>query len=293
MNVLLVDDEPDILAIVREFLEFEKHTVLTASNGQEALNIALSNPDLDVAFSDLKMPVMDGLAFLEKLRIHENELPVVLVSGQGDLESTIRALKLGALDFILKPVHLKSLADAIKKIETVLEARQDSNSAVRMVQDQRIVLSCDSQLGNVRKIISYLNKHTQDLCESFGLDDRKISICLQECLTNAIVHGNFGLQSDLKEEDWAHFDALIKQRQEEEHYSQKQVRVTFELKKDSIQFEIVDEGEGFDPSVLTDPSDPESWLKLSGRGILFIRSYMDTVSWNATGNGILMRKSLT
>ena len=110
MNILLVDDDADILAILKEFLELQSHQVTTAFNGKQALDLVLAENEFDLVFSDIKMPEMDGLTFLEKLRNNELDIPVILISGQGDLESSIRALKLGALDFIVKPVHLKSVS---------------------------------------------------------------------------------------------------------------------------------------------------------------------------------------
>jgi len=292
MKILLVDDEVEILEILGEYLELEHHSVVKAENGKEALDIVLNDPSIDVVFSDIKMPVMDGLAFLEKLRVHENTIPVILVSGQGDLDSSIKALQLGALDFILKPVHLKSLSESLHKIETTVEQKQEPRLAVPWVEEQVISLSFGSNIANIRNAISYISKHTSDICSLYDLDDRKVAICLQECLVNAIFHGNFGLNSQLKEDDWPAYDQLIKQRESEPDYAAKQVTLNFKLHPDHFIFEISDEGAGFDPRQLPDPADPSSWLRLSGRGILFVRTYMDGVQWNEAGNKILLRKNL-
>lgn len=292
MNVLLVDDEPEILEILTDFLELKNHTVTTAANGREALELVLAENSFDIAFSDIKMPEMDGLTFLEKIRSNEVQLPVILVSGQGDLESSIRALKLGALDFIVKPVYLKTLDEALRKIENALAAERETVTAQELVKDQSLTLSCSSQLGQIRQIISYFNKQTEDICSYFGLDSNKVAICLQECLTNAIIHGNLCVESGLKETDWAAFDNLIKERENQPSYGGRNVSVRFEQTPTLIRFTVSDEGDGFDPAALPDPNNPESWLKLSGRGILFIRSYMDEVHWNDSGNVIAITKYL-
>jgi len=264
----------------------------TASNGKQALDLVLADHEFDLVFSDIKMPEMDGLTFLEKIRHYDISVPVILISGQGDLESSIRALKLGALDFIVKPVHLKSVAEALEKIETAIAAELESINALRLVEEQNISMVCDSKLSHIRNIISYFNRQTQDLCANYDLDANKIAICLQKCLTNAIIHGNYQIDSSLKEQDWSLFDSLIKQRESEESYVNKKVRIRFLQLPDKLQFSVDDEGEGFDPAQLPDPTNPESWLKLSGRGILFIRSYMDEVYWNEIGNSIVMSKLL-
>jgi len=292
VNVLLIDDEPEILEILKEFLEFKNHTVTTAPNGKQALELVLADNDFDIAFSDITMPKMDGLTFLEKVRSNNLSLPVILISGQADLESSIGALKHGALDFIVKPVYLKTLEQAIQKVDTALTAERETLGAQKLVMDLQLTLSCESHLQHIRQIISYFNKQTEDICANFGLDGNKIAICLQECLTNAIIHGNFGIDSTLKEKDWTVFDALIKEREGLPDYSGKNVTVFFQQTPKLMRFTIGDQGAGFDPADLPDPSNPESWLKLSGRGILFIRSYMDKVHWNDRGNVIVMTKYL-
>jgi YesN/AraC family two-component response regulator len=293
MNILLVDDDPGILKIFKDFFELKNHTVTTANNGKSALDLVLAANSFDVVFSDIKMPEMDGLNLLEKMRNNDIHIPVILISGQGDLASSIKALKLGALDFILKPVHLKTLDEALQKIDTALAAERETVIAQKLVKDQQLTLQCNSQLRHIRQIISYFVKQTKDICINYDLDATKLAICLQECLTNAIIHGNLNLDSTLKEADWSAFDDLIKQRENDSNYCDKTVSVLFQQTPSLMRFTVSDQGLGFNPDNLPDPTDPNSWLKLSGRGILFIRSYMDEVHWNDAGNQIVMSKYLS
>ena len=292
MKILLVDDEPEILEVIKEFLELKGHTVETANNGKSGLDMVLGHNDFDLVFSDIGMPEMDGLTLLEKIRSNDIDTPVILISGQSDVSNTIRALQLGALDFIVKPVYLKSVEEALDKIDTAMAAERENKAVVDLISEQKVVLSITSDLNKIRNVISYFNRYTHDLCGVFDLDGNKLAICLQESLTNAIIHGNFKVESKLKEEDWSAFDNLIKERQADPELGKKKVFITLYQTPDRLAFEIRDEGDGFDPAILPDPTHPESWLKLSGRGILFIRSYMDEVSWNDVGNSITMVKKL-
>ncbi|MFT4862045.1 MAG: YesN/AraC family two-component response regulator [Pseudohongiellaceae bacterium] len=292
MNILLVDDDINILEILEEFLTMKGHSVATAINGKAALELVLAANEFDVVFSDIKMPEMDGLSFLKKLRNNDVQIPVILISGQGDLESSIRALKLGALDFILKPVYLKTLDEALQKIDTALAAERETIIAQKSAKDQQLTFECNSQMSHIRQIISYFVKQTKDICTNYDLDSTKLTICLQECLSNAIIHGNFAIDSKLKESDWSAFDNLIKQRENDASFSAKSVSVLFQQTPTLMRFTVSDQGLGFNPDDLPDPADPSSWLKLSGRGILFIRSYMDEVHWNDVGNQIVMSKYL-
>ena len=292
MKILLVDDEPEILEVIKEFLELKGHTVETANNGKSGLDMVLGHNDFDLVFSDIGMPEMDGLTLLEKIRSNDIDTPVILISGQSDVSNTIRALQLGALDFIVKPVYLKSVEEALDKIDTAMAAERENKAVVDLISEQKVVLSITSDLNKIRNVISYFNRYTHDLCGVFDLDGNKLAICLQESLTNAIIHGNFKVESKLKEEDWSAFDNLIKERQADPELGKKKVFITLYQTPDRLAFEIRDEGDGFDPAILPDPTHPESWLKLSGRGILFIRSFMDEVSLNDVGNSITMVKKL-
>ena len=85
---------------------------------------------------------------------------------------------------------------------------------------------------------------------------------------------------------------LVKEREATPEYSEKEVTLNFRKNKNQIEFEIEDQGQGFDYSDLPDPTTPEAILLPHGRGIMLIRSFMDHVTWNNKGNRITMMKKL-
>ncbi len=107
VKVLLVDDEVDLLDILKMDMESLGYEALTASNGQEALKIMkkvkAGSLWVNAVLSDINMPIMNGLVFLRELRAMGLETPFVFFSGYGDKEKTIEALRLGAMDFLEKP----------------------------------------------------------------------------------------------------------------------------------------------------------------------------------------------
>lgn len=118
----------------------------------------------------------------------------------------------------------------------------------------------------------------------------RVGICLDESLRNAIHHGNLELSSALRELGNDAYHDFGAKRQKETPYQDRRVHVNCRLTRDEASFTIRDEGPGFDVSKLPDPTDPENMLKASGRGMLLIMSFMDSVSHNATGNQICMVK---
>ncbi len=125
-RILVVDDESSIRRTLKDILEFEKHHVELASNGQEALDF-VNDEDFDVVLLDIKMPEMDGMEVLEKI-MQNKDIPVIMISGHGTIETAVEALRKGAYDFIVKPPDLNRLLitvrNAIDKSDLVTQTRQ-------------------------------------------------------------------------------------------------------------------------------------------------------------------------
>ena len=128
MKVLIIDDERAIRRALKEILEYENCQVLEAENGKEGLEMIRSN-SLDVIFCDIKMPLVDGMELLEQVQLEGNEVPIVMISGHGTLETAVQAIKIGAFDFIEKPLDLN-------RILVILRNVKDRN---QLVQETKIL----------------------------------------------------------------------------------------------------------------------------------------------------------
>ncbi|MCD6379106.1 sigma-54-dependent Fis family transcriptional regulator [bacterium] len=104
-RVLIVDDEESIRSVLVRLLAFEKFSTLTATDGKSAIE-AVSNDMIDIVLLDVKMPGMDGIEVLKRIKRMDPALPVVIVSGHGTIETAVEATKLGAFDFIEKPIDM-------------------------------------------------------------------------------------------------------------------------------------------------------------------------------------------
>ena len=98
-KILIVDDERAIRRAMREILEFEEFEVDEAENGKQGLEKAKSD-NYDIIFCDIKMPEMDGMEVLEGLQKAKVDTPVIMISGHGNIETAVQAIKKGAFDFI-------------------------------------------------------------------------------------------------------------------------------------------------------------------------------------------------
>ncbi|HMA76477.1 MAG TPA: sigma-54 dependent transcriptional regulator [Candidatus Krumholzibacteriaceae bacterium] len=105
-KVLIVDDEKSIRNVLVKLLSYEKFATLTASDGKSAIE-TVKNEVVDIVLLDIKMPGIDGIEVLEQVKRIDPSLPVVIVSGHGTVETAVEATKLGAFDFIEKPIDME------------------------------------------------------------------------------------------------------------------------------------------------------------------------------------------
>ena len=112
-RILVIDDERSIRNTLKDILEYEKYEVDLAEDGPKGLE-KIKNGEYDVVLCDIKMPGMDGIEVLDKLSEISADLPVVMISGHGNIDTAVEAIKKGAFDFIEKPLDLNRLLITIR-----------------------------------------------------------------------------------------------------------------------------------------------------------------------------------
>lgn len=146
-KILIVDDERSIRNTVKELLEMEEYKCETAENGVLALD-SCRNRQFDLVITDIKMPEMDGVELLEKLKREFSDLPVVMISGHGTIETAVECIKNGAFDFISKPIEMNRLLVTVRNAmdkqdlieETkVLRKKLNTKSTVEIVGESETI----------------------------------------------------------------------------------------------------------------------------------------------------------
>src|SRR4030042_3821625 len=112
-NILVIDDEKSIRNTLQEVLEYEHHKVELSTNGPEGVEL-FENGSFDIVLCDIKMPGMDGIETLDNLMQKAREIPVIMISGHGNIDTAVEAIKKGAYDFIEKPLDLNRLLVTIR-----------------------------------------------------------------------------------------------------------------------------------------------------------------------------------
>jgi len=152
MKVLVADDERNIRNSIISILELEKIASFAAENGLSAKRL-LENEVFDAAIIDLRMPGMDGLALLEWIQKQGPAIPVIIISAYGDVKDAVRAMKLGAEDYLVKPFDAEELIIRLKKI---LQRRwlKDEYEAGRRVYDEDSELIDQSDcMKEIKKLV--------------------------------------------------------------------------------------------------------------------------------------------
>lgn len=148
-KILVADDETDLEILIKQKFRKQiregKYHFVFAINGQDALDKILQNPDIDMVFSDINMPVMDGLMLLEKLTDKSPLIKTVMVSAYGDMENIRSAMNRGAFDFVCKPVNFEDLEVTLLKtmqyvtqIKNTIKAIKENN-ILRMYVDANVL----------------------------------------------------------------------------------------------------------------------------------------------------------
>ncbi|WKY46684.1 response regulator transcription factor [Eubacteriaceae bacterium ES3] len=167
-KVLVIDDEPNIRRIIRDFLEHEGFSVLEGESGEAGIQEALENRDLDLILLDIRMPGMDGFEVLEALRDFI-EVPIVFLTALSDDYHEIKGLNLGADDYISKPFNYNVLMARIKSI-----LRKNSNKDLP-VELGPVTIERSSRTVWVSKEICELTMKEYELL-NYLFDNRGISL---------------------------------------------------------------------------------------------------------------------
>lgn len=155
-NVLLIDDERNMLDMLATFLRKEGYEVATAENGMKGLESA-ETTRFDFIFCDLKMPVMDGLQFLEAVRDRNIDTTIIMMSAFATVNTAVQAMKIGAYDFITKPFKLDEILCILEKAKERVELKTENQRLRKRVLEMEQVRGFSDIVGESKRIREVLD----------------------------------------------------------------------------------------------------------------------------------------
>ena len=153
-KVLVIDDERPIRNALKEILEFEKFTVDLAENGDEGLQLVKKN-QYDIILCDIKMPKTDGMEVLDKIISDGYDAPVVMISGHGNVETAVEAIKKGAFDFIQKPLDLNRILVTIRNAMDRVTLVEETKVLKRKINQSKIteIIGESASIKHIKQMI--------------------------------------------------------------------------------------------------------------------------------------------
>lgn len=289
-TVLVVDDNPVDRHLACNLVEkCPGLKAVSAANGRDALEVIRKDKP-DLVLTDMVMPEMDGLTLVQEVRANYPLCPVILMTAFGSEEIAIQALQKGAASYVPKSNLAKDLAETLESVLSVAQAKKNEQKLLECLTQTESHFILDNDPTLISPLIGYLQENLErmQLCDEIGRI--RVSVALQEALINAIHHGNLEVGSELRERDDKAYQRLIDERRIDANYRNRRVHITARESPAEAVYLVRDEGPGFDPSKLPDPTDPSNLERVSGRGLLLIRTFMDEVHHNAAGNELTMVK---
>ena len=288
-TILIAEDTRTQARMIQFMLEAEGFQTEVAANGLLALNVIEQRPP-DIVLTDLHMPEMNGLELVEAVRSRFPSIPVVLMTANGSEEIAVQALQQGAAGYVPKR-YLDD--DLLRTLRNLLDAARSDREQQRLldcVEQQELQFKLRNDPALVPLLTGYLRQSIAQMQMCDETATIRVGVALQEALLNAMHHGNLELKSELREQPTSAYYELGKQRRHQPPFDRRHVYLSARLSRSEAIYTIRDEGPGFDPATLPDPTNPENIEKCSGRGLLLIRTFMDHVSHNASGNELTMIK---
>lgn len=184
-TLLFVDDEESILEVTSEYFRAKGYHILTAENGRIAVDI-IAKERIDCCFTDINMPEMDGLELAEHIRIVDNTIPVIIMTGYPSLDNTIRTLKNGVVDFLIKPVNLNQLEICVKRVMRERQLFIKNIFLTQEVEGKRRLENLNRELTYKVEEVNTLNRILTDFTtidSSFDLFKRVVDLSTE--LTHA------------------------------------------------------------------------------------------------------------
>lgn len=287
-KILVVEDSITQATQIRFVLEEAGYECTLSNDGVKALE-SLEADLPDVVLTDLRMPNMDGLELVEQIRQRYETVPVILMTNDGTESIAFEALQKGAASYIPKQFLDRSLLTTIRGIVDLLQA----DKSKRRVLDSLVETRSRFVLSNDQQLVPALVQHIEDELRAFNYSDEtglfQLSMAVTEATMNAMDHGNLELSSALRT-DSESYAKLRKERCQTPPYKDRRINLVADFSTETVSITVKDEGRGFDPSTIPDPTDPENLMRENGRGLMLIYNFMDEVQHNAIGNEITMVK---
>ncbi|MCX7047156.1 MAG: response regulator [Candidatus Sumerlaeota bacterium] len=289
-QVLIIDDEPGAIKVAQQYVTDAGYEVLTAASSAQGL--ALFHQHLPpVVITDFKMPGMNGLDLLKKIKGIKPDTVVVVITAYGSEEVAAEAIRWGANDYLIKPFSFGDLSMTLFRYRHRIQENLLGALAPRITTREVLDFNLATRLEDIEAATQLMSERIR-----IFVNDPDAAMSLRfgvgEMLTNALEHGNLGITHEEKK---AAFDAdaweeLLAERLADPARSARRIRAHFEIGPQGMMCAIEDEGAGFDWKSLPRSLKAETMHLDMGHGIQMTRQHFDDVSYSDGGRRVTLKK---
>lgn len=289
-TLLLVEDEPSNIKIVRNDLEDEPFELLTATDGQEGWEVLQANKErIRIILLDRMMPNMDGMAFMKQLKADEQvaHIPVIMQTAAAEKQQIIEGINAGVYYYLTKPYQkdmLLSILYAALKDRAIYDRLAEDlahfRRKLKLVKESTFEIR---DLEDAEYLTTFLANHYPD--------PARVSLGIWELLLNALEHGHAGIDYEEKSRllEAGNWETEVRTRLAAPEVAAKAVLVHFRREADAITLSIADQGGGFDWEQYLEIS-PERATHSHGRGIALARRIsFDSLEFQGNGSKVVCR----
>ena len=290
IQLLLIDEKPEFHRHVEAALAQslgEDFSLAIAADEQQAHTAIHSGKVFDAVLLDLGLSNCNGFDLMGEMFAACPGLAVIVMSATGSEQTVVEALERGAMSYLGKSTLQQTLA---RTVHNVVDANRQRRK-IRRVRDGLSAVRMDYELENDPALIRPLLDEVRETLDRFGVgggNTSQLVVGIEEAICNALYHGNLEIGSELKHTDFAEFYKQAEEARKDPRLIRRSVRLSIDASHYGARITIADDGQGFDPDAVPDPTLPENLARTHGRGLLMMRTFFDDVRFNKLGNVVTL-----
>jgi len=291
---LLFVDEHENRVQIRDLIEQELGWQITAIDAVSSGVAWLEHEYPHIVLTSVRVDGCSGAELIEHIRSQVGDVPIVLLTGDGDDRAALKALQAGATSYVPRELVASDLIETLSRILAAAQMQTRRRRLNTFLKCSEIEFELDNDPVMIAPLVAALQEQLASLGVCTEKEMLRLGIALEEAFLNGIHHGNLEVSSELRQSDGERaFFQTIEARRHESPYCGRRLRVHARITRDEGTIVVRDEGPGFDVANLPDPTDPENLTRVGGRGVLLMRTFMDEVIYNAKGNEVTLVKRRT
>ncbi|MDH4261566.1 MAG: ATP-binding protein [Spirochaetia bacterium] len=292
-KVLVIDEDLVYQSVMSDLLS-EHMNISFASNFTEASK-EINNNEYSMIISESEISDINVVDLIKKFKLMQANLYFVIITAKRDMNLAIEVMKNGAVDYLLKPFTVEDIANLVEKYLKFSVNKKFDYDLINIISEEKRSFTLPTNVHILNPFVYELMEMIKRFNEINRNDIFSLRLAIYEMLINAVEHGNLGINYEKKKNLLStginyieYLDSLCKI----EPYNQRKIEISYHFLKQSITFNIKDEGDGFDVNKFENRDIKSDLLALHGRGIIISKFNMDKIIYNDKGNEVQLIKYL-